>query len=161
MWWNSRFANRIMLAACLAIPAMANASSPEGVIMSFTKGDTRNGTKVELRILGDSVHYREVTYSPNAAPLESRKTILLNGHRRKALNGVMGELPRYPAFGSCYGRDMRFYMVETAQGKFYRSVPERSGKCYLDEPGIWSLFQDLDDLLRPPEDLEYTEYTAS
>jgi hypothetical protein len=167
MRWNARLAHPLVLSLILSmsIPTIAGTDPedfiPEPVTMSFTKGDTRNGSKVTLRILGDSLYYSEVTYYPNAAPLESRKSIILNGHRRKALNGVMGELPRYPSFGSCYGRDMRFYMVETAQGKFYRSVPERSGKCYLDEPGIWSLFQDLDDLLVPPTDLDYQEYSAS
>jgi hypothetical protein len=85
----------------------------------------------------------------------------LNAHRRMALKGVLGDLPHYPVFGSCFGKDMRYYMVETESGKFYRSLPERSGKCYTDQPGIWSLFQDLDDLLAPPGDPDYQEYSAS
>jgi hypothetical protein len=56
---------------------------------------------------------------------------------------------------------MRYYMVETAEGRFYRSLPERAGKCYLDEPGIFSLFQDLDDLVAPPMDPETREASAS
>jgi hypothetical protein len=173
MRWNSRFANRTFISLCLAAAGFAFAGNPEPatvvsappqpgpVEMSFMKGDTRNGSKVHLRIVGDSLFFRETTYSTDADPLESNKTILLHGQRRRALMGVMGELPRYPSFGSCYGKDMRFYMVETAEGKFYRSLPERAGKCYTNEPGIWSLFQDLDDLLAPPADPASTEYSAS
>jgi hypothetical protein len=131
------------------------------VEMSFKKGDTRNGSQIRLRIAGDSLYYSEVTYYPNSNPLETRKAIKLNSVRRKALNEVMGELPRYSPFGTCYGKGMRFYMVETAAGKFYRSLPERSGKCYSEEPDIWSLFQDLDELLTPPEDPDYKDYSAS
>ena len=87
--------------------------------------------------------------------------MFLHGQRRRALLGVMGELPRYPSFGTCFGKDMRFYMVETEAGKFYRSLPERAGKCYVDEPGIWSLFQDLDELVAPPTEPEYREPSAS
>ena len=169
MRWNSRFA--LLLPTSLALLAQGTAfadpilrkqaDDPPPVEMSFTKGDTRNGSKVQIRIVGDSLYYHEITYSPNAAPLESRKAMGLNGHRRKALNGVLGKLPRYPTFGSCYGKDMRFYMVETGGAKFYRSLPERSGKCYVDQPGIWSLLQDLDDLLAPPSDPDYQEYSAS
>ncbi|MEO6098347.1 MAG: hypothetical protein ABIW76_22815 [Fibrobacteria bacterium] len=129
--------------------------------MSFTKGDTRNGSKIHLRVVGDSLYYRETVYSPDTEPKESSKTIQIYGGRRRALMGVLGDLPRYPTFGSCYGKDMRFYMVETATGKFYRSVPDEPGKCYMDEPGIWSLFQDLDDLVSPPTELEKEEYSAS
>ncbi|MDB5047590.1 MAG: hypothetical protein JWO30_661 [Fibrobacteres bacterium] len=170
MWWNSRFAKRLFTSLSLMAIGSAFAGAPilrkefddaPPVEMSFMKGDTRNGSKVHIRIVGDSLFYREVTYYPNTAPLESRKTMQLNVHRRKALNGVLGDLPRYPAFGTCFGRDMRFYMVETPTGKFYRSLPERSGKCYMDEPGIWSLLQDLDDLLAPPSDPDYQEYSAS
>ena len=129
--------------------------------MSFMKGDTRNGSRVQLRIVGDSLFYRETLYSPEASPVESHKRLFLHGQRRRALQGVMGELPRYPAFGTCFGKDMRFYLVETEAGKFYRSLPERAGKCYLDEPGIWSLFQDLDELLAPPTEPESRESPAS
>jgi hypothetical protein len=129
--------------------------------MSFMKGDTRNGSRVHLSIVGDSLYFRETVYKPEASPVESRKRLFLNGQRRRALLGVMGELPRYPSFGTCFGKDMRFYMVETEAGKFYRSLPERAGKCYMDEPGIWSLFQDLDALLAPPTEPEYQEPSAS
>lgn len=125
------------------------------------KGDARNGSRVHLRILGDSLFYRETIYNPSASPVETRKRLFLHGQRRRALLGVMGDLPRYPTFGTCFGKDMRFYMVETAAGKFYRSLPERAGKCYADEPGIWSLFQDLDALLAPPTEPEYREPSAS
>ncbi|HKP98005.1 MAG TPA: hypothetical protein VJ385_19895 [Fibrobacteria bacterium] len=155
-----RFVFSLSLAALGGLDS-AIAADPGPVEMSFMKGDTRNGSKVHIRVLGDSLYYREVTYYPNSAPLESRKAMLLSGPRRKALKSVMGELPRYPTFGSCFGKDMRFYMVETAGGKFYRSLPGRAGKCYPDEPDIWSLFQDLDDLLAPPGDPDYREYSAS
>ncbi len=170
MGWNARFAKIICKSFCLI--ALGNAYAGEAapgkeidatqpMEMSFMKGDTRNGSKIHLRIVGDSLYYSEVAYRPDAGPLETRKALLLGGNRRKALNGVLGELQRYSPFGTCFGRDMRFYMVETAAGKFYRSLPERSGKCYTDEPGIWSLFQDLDDLLTPPDDSDYQEYSAS
>ena len=166
MRWNSRFANRPFISLCLAAMGFAFAGDPEpaktgSMEMSFMKGDTRKGSKVHLRIVGDSLFFRETTFLPGAAPLETMKTILLNGQRRRALMGVMGGLPRYPSFGSCHGKDMRFYMVETAEGNFYRSLPERGGKCYMNEPGIWSLFQDLDDLLAPPADPASPEYSAS
>jgi hypothetical protein len=165
MRWNSRFANRSILTLCLLAAASVFAGAPASVKgsmeMSFMKGDTRNGSRVHLSIVGDSLFYRETIYTPEASPVESRKRLFLHGQRRRALLGVMGELPRYPSFGTCFGKDMRFYLVETEAGKFYRSLPERSGKCYLDEPGIWSLFQDLDDLLAPPTEPEYQEYSAS
>ncbi len=169
MRWNSRFANRSILTLCLLAAASAFAGAPESAPgfakgtaeMSFMKGDTRKGSRVQLRIVGDSLFYRETTYSPEASPVESLKRIFLHGHRRRALLGVMGELPRYPAFGTCFGKDMRFYMVETEAGKFYRSLPERAGKCYLDQPGIWSLLEDLDDLIAPPTEPEFQEYSAS
>ena len=152
-----------MVPAFAGTPVPANeADKSQGPVeLSFTKGDTRNGSKILLRIVGDSLYYREITYYPNAAPLESKKSILLYGQRRRALNGVLGDLPRYSPFGTCFGKDMRFYMVETTAGKFYRSLPQRGGKCYTDEPGIWSLFQDLDDLMSPPMDPDYQEYSAS
>lgn len=173
MRWNSRFANRnpsflCLLAAAVAFSVpFAHAGQPAPVKrqppveMSFMKGDTRNGSKIHIHVVGDSLFYRETVYSPDAAPKESQKNFQLYGQRRRALMGVMGDLPRYPAFGSCYGQDMRFYMVEADGHKFYRSLPEQDGKCYSDEPGIWSLFQDLDDLLSPPTELEYQEYSAS
>jgi hypothetical protein len=140
------------LALCLALAGAAHAGAPaDGAVeLSFTKGDTHNGTKVRLRILGDSIFYHRTVYVPGAAPRESEQALPLDVQRQRTLQGVMGELPRYPAFGSCYGEGMRYYLVETDKGKFYRSVPEQSGKCYLDEPAIFGLFEDLDDLLAPP-----------
>ena len=165
MRWNLRFANQSIFAFCLlaaaSVFADASGSAKGSVEMSFMKGDARNGSRVNLRIVGDSLYYRETIYTPSASPVETRKRLFLYGQRRRALLGVMGELPRYSSFGTCFGKDMRFYMVETAAGKFYRSLPERAGKCYMDEPGIWSLFQDLDDLLSPPTEPEYHEPSAS
>ena len=129
--------------------------------LSFIKGDTRDGVKVSLRILGDSIHFRRTVYSPVAAPRESDSAFPLDVQRRRTLEGVMGELPRHPAFGSCFGKGMRYYLVETDQGKFYRSVPEMAGKCYLDEPGIFGLFEDLDDLFAPPGPADGQELSAS
>lgn len=165
MRWNLRLANRFISVLFLLCAASASADAPAPVKgameMSFMKGDTRNGSRVQLRIVGDSLFYRETLFTPQASPVESGKRLLLHGQRRRALLGVMGELPRYPAFGTCFGKDMRYYLVETEAGKFYRSLPGRAGKCYMDEPGIWSLFQDLDDLLAPPAEAEDQEYTAS
>ncbi len=138
----------------LAEPSSA-ATRPSGdsaIELSFTKGDTHNGTRVRLRILGDSIFYHRTLFAPGSAPRESDQALVLDIQRQRTLQGVMGELPRYPAFGSCYGEGMRYYLVETDKGKFYRSVPEQTGKCYLDEPSIFSLFEDLDDLLAPPGD---------
>jgi hypothetical protein len=180
MRWISRFANPLYTGFCrsalptmllalsmaggsafAAAPAEAESHTAPSAEMAFTKGDTRDGSKIHLRVVGDSLYFRETIYAPDAAPKESRKTLYLYGRRRRALLGVLGDLPRYPGFGTCYGKDMRFYMVETPAGNFYRSLPEQAGKCYVDEPGIWSLFRDLDDLLSPPAELEYQEYSAS
>lgn len=140
----------IGLALSAAVPA-APASQGDGAIeLSFTKGDTHEGSKVRLRILGDSIFYHRIVYAPGAAPKETEQAVPMDIQRQRTLQGVMGELPRYPVFGSCYGAGMRYYLVETDKGKFYRSVPEQTGKCYLDEPGIFGLFEDLDDLLAPP-----------
>jgi hypothetical protein len=138
----------------LALFGTAHASAPAdgaaALELSFIKGDTRDGTKVRLRILGDSIYYRRIVYAPGSAPRISDQALPLDIQRERTLKGLLGELPRYPAFGSCFGKGMRYYLVETGAGKFYRSVPERAGKCYLDEPGIFGLFEDLDDLLAPP-----------
>ncbi|MBW8888408.1 MAG: hypothetical protein JF616_11690 [Fibrobacteres bacterium] len=147
----------LLLGAALLAESSPAATKPpvDGAIeLSFTKGDTHNGTRIRLRILGDSIFYHRTLYAPGAAPRESEQALLLDIQRQRTLQGVMGELPRYPAFGSCYGEGMRYYLVETDKGKFYRSVPEQTGKCYLDEPSIFSLFEDLDDLLAPPGDLK-------
>lgn len=171
MRWNSRFP--IFTISSLVAIAMGSvrARTPESapapieptasIAFSFMKGDTRNGTKIQIRIVGDSLQYRETVYRPSESPVETRKSALMNSYRRKALKSVMGDLPRYPAFGTCFGKGMRYYMVETEGHKFYRSLPERAGKCYTEEPGIWSLFEDIDDLMRPPLDPDYQEYSAS
>ena len=156
----ARCAIGLSLVAGLALMGPARASD-DPIVLSFIKGDTHVGSKVQLRILGDSVLFSETVYSADAAPRESLKSLRLDARRRRALHGVIGELPRYPSFGSCFGKGMRYYLVETPEGKFYRSLPERAGKCYLDEPGIFSLFQDLDDLMAPPKDLDYQELSAS
>jgi hypothetical protein len=131
--------------------AAAAAPARDGAIeLSFIKGDTHNGSKVRLRILGDSIFYHRTLYAPGSAPRESELAAPLDIQRQRTLQGLMGELPRYPVFGSCYGEGMRYYLVETDKGKFYRSLPEQTGKCYLDEPGIFGLFEDLDDLMVPP-----------
>lgn len=136
----------------MACPCAVHADAvPSGAVeLSFIRGDTRNGVKVSLRILGDSIRYRRILYSPGAAPRQSESVFPLDIQRRRTLAGVMGELPRYPAFGSCFGKGMRYYLVETDTKRFYRSVPERAGRCYLDEPGIFGIFEDLDDLVSPP-----------
>ena len=140
--------------ACLGLSTLGNtpANPPpagDGLELSFIQGDTRKGTQVKVRILGDSIYFRRTIYSPGATLQILDETAPLDVQRQRTLNGVLGELPRYPSFGSCYGKGMRYYLVETGKGRFYRSVPEHAGKCYLDEPGIFSLFEDIDDLLAP------------
>jgi hypothetical protein len=134
---------------------------PAPMQLSFIKGDTREGSKVHIRVAGDSLHYRRTEFSPGKPPLVTKSSAVLDQARRKTLRNVMAELPRYPVFGSCHGKDMRYYMIETEQGNFYRSLPEHIGKCYQDQPGIWSFFQDLDILITPPRDEELQEYSAS
>ncbi len=129
--------------------------------MTFIKGDSHNGSRIKVEIEKDSLRYQVTTYSPNVAPLQTEITVPLTAHRRISLKNVQGELPRYPSFGSCFGKGMKYYMVETSEGKFYRSLPERAGRCYSDEPGIFSLFQDLDDLMAPPADPDYQEYSSA
>jgi hypothetical protein len=129
--------------------------------LTFTKGDTREGTRVRLRFIGDSVFYERVEFHPDRLPLETSQSMRINGARSGALKRLMGELPRYRTFGSCWGEGMRYYMVTTADGKFYRSLPERSGRCFTDEPGIFSLFDDMDTLLEPPLDEDFEEYSLA
>jgi hypothetical protein len=138
----------LLLGTAHASPA--DLSGP--VELSFIKGDTRDGSKVRLRILGDSIQYHRTLYVPDAPPRSTDQTFPLDIQRERALKVLMGELPRYPVFGSCYGKGMRYYLVDTGRSKFYRSLPENAGKCYLDEPGIFNLFEDLDDLIAPPAD---------
>jgi hypothetical protein len=122
--------------------------------MQFTKGDTRKGAKVRIRVLGDSVHYDRTVYEPGRAAVQSSESAPLDVRRRIALRRIMGDLPRFRVFGSCFGEGMRYYMIDGPAGRFYRSVPERSGRCYTDEPGIWSLLEDLDSFISPPDAAE-------
>jgi hypothetical protein len=128
-----------------------------GIALTFIKGDSRNGSRTQVSIIGDSLQYSMTTYRASQAPTQSQKSVYLSAHRRIALKNVLGDLPRYPAFGSCFGKGMKYYLVETSEGKFYRSLPELSGRCYTQEPGIWSLFQDLDELVAPPTEIEIHE----
>jgi hypothetical protein len=124
--------------------------------MTFTKGDTREGSQVKLRFVGDSVYYHRTEYHASKAR-ETYQAIRINAARQGALKRVLGELPRYRVFGSCWGEGMRYYLLDTPEGKFYRSLPESSGGCYSDEPGILSLFDDIDTLLEPPLDEDFEE----
>jgi hypothetical protein len=129
---------------------------PIATEMSFTKGDTREGSRIRLRIVGDSVYYHRTEYHESKAH-ETYQVIRINAARQGALKRVMGQVPRYRVFGSCWGEGMRYYMIDTPQGKFYRSVPESAGSCFADEPGIFSLFDDIDTLLEPPLDEDFEE----
>ncbi len=140
---------------------MAPAADAKPIEFTFVKGDSRNGARVQVRIEGDSLHYRVTSFSPNQPPVQTLQSVHMNGHRKISLKNVLGELPRYPAFGTCFGKGMKYYLVETPEGKFYRSLPERAGRCYSDEPGIWSLFQDLDDLMVPPSDPDFQELSSA
>lgn len=171
MLWNSRIAvfrlSGLVGVAMGSALALTPDAGPAPIVpappveFSIMKGDTRNGLKIQIRIIGDSLQYFETVYRPWQAPLESSKSAPLTSHRRNTLNSVMGNLPRHPPFGTCFGKGMRFYMVETAGRKFYRSLPEQAGKCYTEEPGIWMLFQDLDDLMAPLSEPDFQEYSAS
>lgn len=138
-------------------PALAQTQ----VELTFIKGDSYNGSKTKVRIVGDSLQYEVTTYRPSQAPIQTLQSAHLSVHRRISLKNVRGDLPHYPAFGSCFGKGMKYYLVETPEGKFYRSLPEHAGRCYSQEPGIWSLFQDLDDLVAPPSESEYREYPSA
>jgi hypothetical protein len=146
----ARLAIGLLLLGAAHATTPANSADAGAIELSFIKGDTRNGAKVRLRILGDSIYYHRTQYSPDAPPRTTEQAAPLDIQRERTLKILMGELPRYPTFGSCYGKGMRYYLVDTGKGKFYRSIPERAGKCYLDEPGIFGLFEDMDDLLTPP-----------
>lgn len=156
MPWSSNIPRRLFAAGLFLLGAAhaAMAAGNGDIVLSFLKGDTREGSKVELRIRGDSVEYNRTVYSPGASPARDSRRVYLGIQRRRTLAEVMGELPRYPAFGSCFGAGMRYYLVETDKGRFYRSLPESAGKCYPDEPSVFSLFEDLDDLLAPPAERE-------
>jgi hypothetical protein len=148
-----------MAAAWPPIPDTRQDASPN-LEINVTQGDTRKGSRVQVRIMGDSVQYRSTLYSPSGEGVPTVKSAPLDPRRRKALQGVMDKVPGYHSFGSCHGKGMRYYLVETPEGKFYRSLPEMSGNCYTDEPGIRSLFDDLDELLAPPEDAGEREYSV-
>lgn len=119
--------------------------------MQFTKGDTRQGSKVRIRVADDSVHYSRTVFEPGKDAVESKLSAPLDIRRKIALRRIMGDLPQYRVFGSCFGKDMRYYLIDTPAGKFYRSMPERSARCFSDEPGIWSLLEDLDTFIAPPD----------
>jgi hypothetical protein len=153
----------LLACALLAETPAANASRTvkQPVDFTFVKGDSRQGERVQVHIAGDSLRYLVTTYNPSEPPVQTERTVRLSVHRQISLLNVLGNLPRYPAFGSCFGKGMRYYLVETSEGKFYRSLPERAGRCYSDEPGIWSMFQDLDDLAVPPAEPDYQDYTSA
>lgn len=149
-----RLSTLVSALACLAATdAVARPPRDGGPTqMTLIKGDTHEGFKILLRIDGDSAHYHRTEYRPSESARETRVSIQINGARRGAFKRVLGTLPHYRTFGSCWGKEMRFYLVESPGGKFYRSLPERSGRCYTDEPGIFSVFDDLETLLEPPMD---------
>jgi hypothetical protein len=149
----------LVLASLSAAPALpAGVASDPGpapatdVELSFIRGDTRAGDKVRIRVVGDSLQYFRTEYSPGRADAKSRRTVPLDAGRKLALRRILGELPRYRVFDSCFGKGMRFYLVDTPAGRLYRSVPERSARCFGDEPGILSLLEDLDAFMTPPAD---------
>jgi hypothetical protein len=144
-------------AAVVQASGRADASKPpEGSApfeISFRKGDTREGSQVRIRVVGDSVHYSRTLYRPGRLPAQYDLRAPLDIRRRIALRRIKDELPRFRVFGSCFGKGMRFYMVDTPEGRFYRSLPERAGLCFPDEPGIWALFEDLETFMAPPQPL--------
>lgn len=165
---NALLLARLIIASTTALgafPAMGATGIPpmeEGAPfeLNFTKGDTREGSKVRIRVIGDSLHYSRTTYAPGRDAVQTFRSAPLDIRRKLALKRIMGDLPQYRVFGSCFGKDMRYYLIDTPSGKFYRSVPGRSGRCYTDEPGIWSLLEDLDTFIAPPEDAEDRELSA-
>jgi hypothetical protein len=153
----------LALQVLLALPgraevAAADASAP--FEMKFTKGDTREGAQVRIRVVGDSLHYSRTDYAPGRDAELSFRSTPLDARRKLAMKRILGDLPRFQVFGSCFGKGMRYYLIDVPGGKFYRSVPESSGRCFTDEPGIWSLLEDLDTFLAPPEDDEDPDYSA-
>lgn len=147
----------ILLAS--ALPARAANSlgqdpSRPPIEMQFTKGDTRDGSKVRIRLVGDSLHFSRTVYKPGRDAVQSDLSAPMDIRREVVLRRIMGELPRFRVFGSCFGKDMRYYLIDTPEGKFYRSMPERSARCFTDEPDIWPLLEDLDSFIAPPDDEE-------
>jgi hypothetical protein len=148
----------LMLASAAASAGAAGGSgataareAPAPLEFSFTKGDTREGSKVRIRVVGDSLHYSRTLYRAGRDAVHSDLRAPLDARRRIALRRIMDEMPRFRVFGSCFGKGMRFYMVDTPEGRFYRSLPERAGLCFPEEPGIWALFEDLETFMAPPE----------
>lgn len=153
----------LLLLALAAAPHRAAAftgEAPAGFEMKFTKGDTREGAQVSIRVAGDSLHYSRTDFAPGRDAALSSRSEPLDARRKSALKRILGELPRFQVFGSCFGKGMRYYLIDTPAGRFYRSLPERAGRCYADEPGIWTLFEDLDSFLAPPGDPEDPDYSA-
>lgn len=153
------------MAALVALPAVGATEPPlkdeiSAFELNFTKGDTREGAKVRIRVIGDSLHYSRTTYAPGRDAIRTSRSGPLDIRRKIALKRIMGDLPQYRVFGSCFGKDMRYYLIDTPSGKFYRSVPGRSGRCYTDEPGIWSLLEDLDTFITPPDDADDRELSS-
>lgn len=156
------------LAACALLLALLPASlraevpaagTPAPFEMKFTKGDTREGSQVRIRVVGDSLHFSRTDYAPGRDAELSFRSAPLDAPRKLAMKRILGELPRFQVFGSCFGKGMRYYLIDVpGKAKFYRSVPERSGRCFTEEPGIWSLLEDLDSFLAPPEDAEDPAY---
>ena len=128
---------------------LAVAAAP--VEFTLIKGDTRQGSKIHVRIEGDSLHYRRTEYGDPAGPVETSQSVRLDARRKISLKNLLGDLPRLRTFGSCFGEGMRYYLVETPVGKFYRSLPERTSRCFSDEPDVWPMLENLEDLLAPPE----------
>lgn len=139
-------------APIMAADGRAGAETPAPTELRFTKGDTRDGAQVRIRITGDSVHYSRTIFETGKDAVESRISAPLDSRRKSALGRIMGDLPRYRVFGSCFGKGMRYYLIDTPAGRFYRSVPEGPAGCYADEPGIWTFFEDLDAFIAPPQD---------
>lgn len=140
-----------------AHPALAPAEigPPGGSFeLNFTKGDTREGAKLRIRIVGDSLHYSRTVFSPGREAVESYRSAPLDVRRKAALERIQGELSRFRVFDSCHGKGMRYYLIDIPGARFYRSLPERTSRCFTDEPGIWSLLDDLDTFIAPPEEPE-------
>lgn len=156
-----------IIPALLSSPAGIKAMTPAltaalpGFELNFTKGDTREGSQVRIRVAGDSLHYSRTDFAPGRDAARSFRSEPLDSRRKLALKRILGELPRFQVFGSCFGKGMRYYLIDTPGGRFYRSLPERSGRCFTDEPGIWPLLDDLDTFMTPPEEGEDPDYSAA
>lgn len=138
--------------------AIAIAQTPAPIEMKFIKGDTREGAQVRIRVVGDSLHYIRSDFAPGRDVELSFRSAPLDAPRKLAMQRILGELPRFQVFGSCFGKGMRYYLIDTPGGKFYRSLPELSTRCFTEEPGIWNLLEDLDSFLVPPPDPDDPDY---